>query len=90
MGIELPETVLKQLQLQAQSGLLDWRACVQALDGYVFKYRTLVDDVPRESVNVAKEKLMNVVTSSVSSFSHFFIDWTVGVFGFLNETFTIV
>lgn len=67
MGIELPEGVLKQLQLQAQSGLLDWRACVQALDGYVFKYRSLTDDVPRESVSLAKEKLIEILKSSVST-----------------------
>jgi hypothetical protein len=66
MGIELPEGVLKQLQLQAQSGLLDWRACVQALDGYVFKYRSLTDDAPRESVSLAKDKLVQILNSSVS------------------------
>jgi hypothetical protein len=66
MGIELPEGVLKQLQLQVQSGALDWRACVQELDGYVFKYRSLTDDTPREAVTVAKEKLVQILNSSVS------------------------
>lgn len=66
MGIELPEGVLKQLQLQEQSGLLDWRACVQALDGYVFKHRSLVDDVPQEVIDSAKDKLIGVLNSSGS------------------------
>jgi hypothetical protein len=69
MGIELPEGVLKQLQLQAQSGLLDWRACVQELDGYVFKYRSLADDAPKEAVAVAKGKLVDILNSSVSDVS---------------------
>ena len=71
MGIELPEGVLKQLQLQEQSGLLDWRACVQALDGYVFKHRSLVDEVPQEVIDSAQAKLINVLNSSVSSFQFF-------------------
>ncbi|CAE7607596.1 Capsl [Symbiodinium microadriaticum] len=57
MGIELPEGVLKQLKLQQQSGLLDWRACVHELDGYVFKHRSLEDNTPHEMVALAKRKL---------------------------------
>mmetsp|Transcript_3118 Transcript_3118/g.4810 ORF Transcript_3118/g.4810 Transcript_3118/m.4810 type:complete len:795 (+) Transcript_3118:89-2473(+) len=66
MGIELPEGVLKQLQLQEQSGLLDWRACVHELDGYVFKHRSLEDDTPHEAVAVAKQRLKDSVERSGS------------------------
>lgn len=89
MGIELPETVMKQLQLQSQSGLLDWRACVQALDGYVFKYRKLVDDVPRESVNAAKDKLMDIVNSTVCCI-YFFLLLIIGVIRFVDKTASII
>jgi hypothetical protein len=68
MGIELPEGVLKQLLLQEQSGLLDWRACVQALDGYVFKHRSLVDEVPPQVIESAKGHLIDVLNSSVMIF----------------------
>jgi Ca2+-binding EF-hand superfamily protein len=41
MGVELPLTVLRELSLYQQSGLLNWSACVQALDGYVFKHKSV-------------------------------------------------
>lgn len=66
MGIELPEGVLKQLKLQQQSGLLDWRACVHELDGYVFKHRSLEDDAPHEMTALAKRKLITTLRGNVS------------------------
>jgi hypothetical protein len=69
MGIELPEGVLKQLKLQQQSGLLDWRACVHELDGYVFKHRSLEDNTPYEMVAVAMQKLKSALSGQVSDVS---------------------
>ena len=66
MGIELPEGVLKQLKLQQQSGLLDWRACVHELDGYVFKHRSLEDNTPHEMVTGAMQKLVAALSGEVS------------------------
>lgn len=43
MGVDLPDAVLRELQQYVQSGLLNWSACVQALDDYVFKHKSIMD-----------------------------------------------
>jgi Ca2+-binding EF-hand superfamily protein len=43
MGVELPQVVLRELQQYMQSGLLNWSSCVQAIDAYVFKHKSIMD-----------------------------------------------
>lgn len=43
MGVDLPDAVLRELQQYVQCGQLNWSACVQAMDDYVFKHKSILE-----------------------------------------------
>lgn len=63
MGVELPDAVLRELQQYVQSGLLNWSACVQAIDDYVFKHKSIMelDAGADEVVSIYRQEMVNAI-----------------------------
>ena len=63
MRVELPAEVLQELHLYEQSGLLDWSACVHAIDGYVFRHKSVeqTDDSAGDEISALKNKLIEAI-----------------------------
>jgi Ca2+-binding EF-hand superfamily protein len=61
MGFELPEVIVKELRRSAHSGMLNWKKCVEILDAEVFKVHALYDRVLPETVERAKQHLINAL-----------------------------
>ena len=72
MGVDLPDAVLREVQMYVQSGLLNWNACVRAIDDYVFKHKSIMDidgDDSEDSKRYRDEIIAAIKSKGPSGFS---------------------